>query len=188
MKVLKIFAIAALVLILTGVFTAVFIWQDIRQNQKNTPETPTLVAGQTSDIFIDAHTIVREEIYYTLSRRVISTAKLADAALYGKNLAQLNALGWDAFRNENGQIVLFKEVPSLSPADENKRHLKARLGKLAVFAGPSNAQGPLLEELTINPALLGPFWQEQLNRGGLDFATNEELLTALEGLDEYNEY
>lgn len=146
---------------------------------------PSSPAGQESDIFIDKNTMIKQDIYYIQSRRVVTEHKIADSELHGKNQKQIEDLGWNVFRGEGGQIVIFKEVNALTPEDAEKRHLKLHYGKLAVFAGPSTAQGPLLQELGINPMYLHQDWQDALGQGGIDFENNEELLTALESLDEY---
>ncbi len=168
-----------LLLILAG-----SIIMDIYLNGKP-GEHPSSPVGQAQDIFIDKNTLIRQDIYYLQSRRTISEIIPAPGELQGKNQAEIEALGWNIFQAEGGQIVIYKETDALTPEDAPKRHLKLYRGKLAAFAGPSTARGPLLEELGIEPDYLSADWQEELNSGGIDFESPEDLLTALESLDEY---
>lgn len=182
MKVYKIISRIGIVIILLLAILSGSIMLDVYKNNRNDPSS---LVDQDSDIFIDKNTLIRQEIFYTLSKRVVSTTKGADQELYGKSLAQLEELGWNAFRSSGGQIILFKEVEALSPEDEEKCHLKVHNGKLAIYAGPSTAQGPLLNDLGINPDYLDESWQSLLEQGGIDFANLDELFMALESLDEY---
>ena len=102
------------------------------------------------------------------------------------NLQELNALGWDAFRAEEGIIVLFREEDDLCSEDRAKRHIALYNGKLAVFNGPIGSVGEPIEVLGIGPEVLEADWQQKLREnGGIEFSDEESLFSALESLDEY---
>jgi hypothetical protein len=168
--------IAATMLFLAGGMA----W-DIHKGLRENPHSPAEIKN---DVFIDRNTIIRREIFYTLSQRTVSSVKAADEELYGKNAADLKALGWNSFRSGAGQVVLYKEENALSPQDEIKRHIKLYPDKVVVYAGPSSADGAMLYQLNIKIADLPANMLERLTKG-IDFADENELHIFLENLDEY---
>ncbi len=63
------------------------------------------------------------------------------------------------------------------------RFLRLEDGKLVVYDGENN----LLDTLDYDVLVLPQTWQQQLQNGGISFANEEELLSALDSLDEYDQ-
>ncbi len=145
----------------------------------------SLPTQQEDTVYIDSQTPVQQEIYYRQCLHMITTDLGTNSPWVGKTFAEIQGLGWNSFRAEDGQVVLFQQKDSLCPADAVKRHIGIHQGALAIFAGPTNCQGPLLENLGIDPLALNDDMQRQLAAGGIDFANEEDMLSLLENLDEF---
>ncbi|MDR2712447.1 MAG: hypothetical protein LBB91_04970 [Clostridiales bacterium] len=148
-------------------------------------EDPASPAGQSNAYFVSEQTMVREEIYYTNCRHLESRLLINDSAFANKSFEELELEGWNVFWAEGGQAVAFKEVAQLCSADENKLHIGEYNGRIAIFSGPAGSEGRLIEELGVPLENLYPEWQAKLAEGGIDFENQEDLLAALDNLDEF---
>lgn len=92
--------------------------------------------------------------------------------------------GWIINRTED-KIVFTLPVDMLCPNDRRKRHLKIKDGYLAIYKGPADTGGPLIEITGIKKDLLPENFQKKVEGNGMTFASEKELLQALESLDEY---
>lgn len=182
----QIFMGILLVFILILLIVGLMLLWEIFVPDQTSQEDPVAPTNQEKEILIEANQPIRQEIYYRRCRHLESEEKLPDVELVGMNLQELNALGWDAFRAEEGIIVLFREEDSLCSEDSAKRHIALYNGKLAVFKGPIGSVGEPTEVLGIGPEVLEEDWQRKLNeKGGIEFPDEESLFSALESLDEY---
>jgi len=149
----------------------------------NTPEaSPT---GQEEIRAISQETKVRKEIYYSRCHHLVSEIITGDTEFAGKSFEEIENEGWSVFWADDGKVVVFRELEELCPDDAVKRHLGVYEGYVAIYAGPSDCDGELIEALNIKVESLYPQWQEMLISGGIDFTSEEELFVALESLDEF---
>ncbi|GEM_PF-3557609 len=63
------------------------------------------------------------------------------------------------------------------------RQLRLEDGRLVVYDGDNN----LLNILDIDTSILPSAWQQQLADGGISFANEDALMSALDSLDEYDQ-
>lgn len=94
------------------------------------------------------------------------------------------AEGW-RLTQETGRLVATQEVDGLCPACIPKRHLAVKDGLVAVYQGPAGTLGPLLRVTGLKLASLPANWQAQIQSGAAVFNSEQELLEALDSLDEY---
>jgi len=175
-----IFVLLVLVLATVGVLS------DIYLRDPQTDDTSPLSTVDNAQItYIEKGTPVIEEIYYRKSHYLSRQTVTGDSRFAEKSFSELRGEGWDISWSKDGNIIAFMELDELCPEDAVKRHLGVYGGEVAVFAGPSGADGEILEILGIRLEDLYPDWQEKLANGGMDFENNEELLNALESLDEF---
>jgi fatty acid/phospholipid biosynthesis enzyme len=69
--------------------------------------------------------------------------------------------------------------------DAKKRHLGVAGEFVSIIEGPVGVDGEVLEILDIKVANLPKEWQEKVRKGELDFSSEQELLEALDSIDEY---
>lgn len=163
--------------------TAALSAQLFMGNNKNTPEASP--AGQEEIRAISEQTKVRKEIYYSRCHHLVSEIISGDTEFAGKSFAEIENEGWSVFWADDGKVVVFRELDELCPDDAVKRHLGIYQGHVAIYAGPSDCDGELIEALDIKVESLYPQWRDMLMAGGIDFKSEEELLAALESLDEF---
>jgi len=157
-------------------------WQDAVQKPL---DQQNLEAGQTQVVgLIPQNTRVIEEIYYLkcqhLKKREILAAELPELSEQA-----LKGQGWAVYHNNDHSITIFKNVDGLCPEDANKRHLGVSNGFVAIFEGPVGTPGKMLEVLDIKVERLPKEWQEKVKKGELNFSSEQELLEALDSIDEY---
>jgi len=136
------------------------------------------------DEYIFSQTSVRKEVYYTVCRHLESVSAVGDSDLAEKTFDQLREDGWYVFRDDNNHVVVFKESAEYCPNDADKSHLAIRDGKLILFNGSIASPGELLEIIDVALEKLPSAWQRRLETGGIEFQSEEEMLSALENLDE----
>lgn len=105
------------------------------------------------------------------------------------NLAELQAKypasdGWKT-KSSNGLLIFQMDLEGMCPEDAAKRHLGVAGEYLAIFKGPVGLNGGLEKVTNIKVNSLPDEWREKVHRGLLDFASEAELLEALDSLDEY---
>ena len=148
---------------------------------------PSIPAQREDGNYIYPQTMVRREVYYSACRHLDSHAATGQKEFVNKTFAEIAEDGWYVFWAEGGGAVAFRESGQLCPNDADKSHLALHQGKLAVFAGPIGTNGEPLEIISINPSALPSIWQQKLANGGIEFKSREELLSALESMDELKE-
>ncbi|MGI5892133.1 MAG: hypothetical protein ACOX7H_05270 [Bacillota bacterium] len=173
-----IFLFLLLIIILLLIFGQIFSGD----NHQGSQEYP---AGQEQSNYISDTTPVRQEIYYNSCHHLVTTDQTGNSKFVNKNFTQLHNEGWEVFWAENGQAVIFKEISALCPADEGKCFLAAYEGQVAIFSGPLGSSDEPTEVSGISIDNLDPEVKEKLLQGGIEFESMEDLLVALENLDEY---
>ncbi|HHP50341.1 MAG TPA: hypothetical protein ENM97_00200 [Moorella mulderi] len=94
--------------------------------------------------------------------------------------------GWRIVEDEKRRLVLIQEVPGLPPQEATKRHLKIKDGFVAIYQGSAGSPGPLLRVTPIPASALPSSWREKIEKGEAEFSSEEELLVALDSLDEFS--
>lgn len=94
--------------------------------------------------------------------------------------------GWIIRSEKNGRLVIIKKVAGLCPQDAPKRHLAELDGRVAVYRGPVGSMGELERVLEVKIDALPRPWQEKIRQGHAEFQSEEELLKALDSLEEYS--
>jgi len=92
--------------------------------------------------------------------------------------------GWQ-LKQENGRLLITQEVKGLCPDCLPKRHLAFKDDLVAIYHGPAGSLGPLERVTNLKVDSLPPPWQERIRSGQAEFDTEQELLQALDSLDEY---
>ena len=170
--ILKGFVFLGMVMLIMAGFT---VYKVSRQR------TPALI---NYDEYVYNQTSVRKEVYYTVCNHMESVAAVGDADFAEKTFAQLRADGWYVFRDDNNQVVVFKESAEYCPNDAGRGHLAMYEGTLALFRGSLANRGEMLEIIDIAFEKLPAVWQRRLENGGIEFQSEEDMLSALESLDE----
>ncbi|WP_406676542.1 BofC C-terminal domain-containing protein [Neomoorella carbonis] len=94
------------------------------------------------------------------------------------------AEGWRITR-EGERLVITQEVDDLCPADAPRRHLAVKDGLVAIYQGPAGSLGPLMRVTNLKVASLPPSWREKIENGQAEFNSEQEVLEALDSLDEF---
>ncbi|HHT62730.1 MAG: hypothetical protein ACOX4H_01810 [Bacillota bacterium] len=159
------------------------LWQDyvkkpfVEQNLEiNQAQAVGMIPGSTK---------IKEEIYYTKCKHLIQRELTAEEDYPGASEETLKAQGWTIYHNHDGSITIFKTVDKLCPEDAKKRHLGVAGEFVSIIEGPVGVDGEVLEILDIKVANLPKEWQEKVRKGELDFSSEQELLEALDSIDEY---
>ncbi|KYH32333.1 hypothetical protein [Neomoorella mulderi] len=92
--------------------------------------------------------------------------------------------GWRITR-EGERLVITQEVDGLCPADAPKRHLAIKDGLVAIYQGPAGSLGPLMRVTSLKFTSLPPSWREKIENGQAEFNSEQEVLEALDSLDEF---
>jgi hypothetical protein len=173
-----IFLLSLLAIMLVLIFVQIYGGNE----KENFQEYPT---SQQESNYITADTPIRQEIYYNACGHLVTTDQTGDSQLINRTFNQLYDEGWEVFWGENGIAVLFKEESGLCPADEDKCFIADYNGQLAIFRGPLGSNAEPIEISGIATGRLASEIKEQILKGGIEFNNMEELLIALENLDEY---
>ena len=171
----------ALILCLLTVFIVSLIIKDLFASLS----VPT---RKEEDGYVDFDTVVRREVYYTACCHLDVHSAAGQEEFSGKTFVEIEGDGWQIFWAEDGSAVAFRESAQLCPEDDQKSYLALYQDKLAIFHGPIGTAGEPLEIIYVKPESLPAFWRQKLiNNGGIEFQTRDEMLSALESLDELKE-
>ena len=112
--------------------------------------------------------------------------------IYGLNVNELLRRfspddGWVVDNLNSNRIVIYQNVEGLCPDDASKRHLGSKGDYVAVFRGPIGINGGLERVTTIKLDQLPQQFEQKLINGELDFANENELMDALDTIDEYDQ-
>lgn len=94
--------------------------------------------------------------------------------------------GWSLARGKGGAWELTQSLEGFCPEDAARRHLEIREDRVAVYIGPAGKGGPLSRMTAIRLKDLTPEWQEAIRKGRMEFKDEQELMAALDSLDEYS--
>ncbi len=95
--------------------------------------------------------------------------------------------GWLVNRTEN-TLIFSLPVNDLCDEDKLKRHFAFEDGFLVIYQGPVGTVGKLLKITDIKKEKLPHEWKEKIEKKLVDFNSEQELLQALDTLDEYKKY
>lgn len=158
-------------------------WHDV---VKKPLEEQKLEINQAQTVgMIPGNTKIIEEIYYTRCKHLEQREIIAEDVYPGFDEEALKSAGWTLYHNNDGSITIFKNVDGLCSNDVNKRHLGISGEYVSILEGPVGVEGDPLEVLDIKIARLPKEWQEKVRKGELDFSSEQELLEALDSIDEY---
>ena len=111
-----------------------------------------------------------------------------DSRFVGKTFSQLQAEGWEVSKIGSNKVRVYMETDGLCENDSQKRTLKLTENGVGVFEGPKDADGQLLNEMVLDIDTLPADLRSQLDAGGIEFTSEDELLEMLDSLDEYVSY
>lgn len=172
-------------------FTVSFLFADhtFWDNEVKKPlHGKNLMGAQTQTVgTIPENTLIKEEVYYTQCQHLVQREILAGEIYPGADEDALRASGWALYHNSNSEqgITIFKNIDDLCPEDEHKRHLGVAGEYVAVLKGPVGVNGDLIEVLDVRIDRLPAEWQMKVKEGTLNFSSEQELLEALDSIDEY---
>ncbi len=173
-------------LLAVGVFLGSFLITSIvlffQRENGNELETEQKITEK----IIAADDIVEERIFYAQCDHLVTEVN-EDRLYVGLNVNDLEKQGWQVTPQEENSWWLYREENTLCPDDMEKRSIRKNGSKLSVYTGPVGAKGELLFDLDYGEEMLPENWQQQLESGGIDFADEKVLFSALESLDEYLE-
>ena len=135
---------------------------------------------------IAADDVVEERIFYAPCQHLITEVN-EDRLYVGLNAQDLEKQGWQVTAKGENSWWLYREENTLCPDDMERRNIRKNGDKLSVYTGPVGAEGEVLFDLDYSEDMLPENWQRQLEAGGIDFADEKVLFSALESLDEYLE-
>lgn len=127
---------------------------------------------------------------YSLCQHLIEQKVPVD--IYGLNVNELLRRfppeeGWVVDNLNSNRIVIYQKVGGLCPEDALKRHLGSKGEYVAVFRGPIGISGGLERVTTIRLDKLPAQFKQKLINGQLDFSDENELMDALDSIDEYEQ-
>lgn len=158
-------------------------WQDV---VKKPLANQNIEMGQAQTVgMIPGDTKIKEEIYYSRCKHLEKREIIAADVYPGSNEEELEAQGWTIYHHDDGSITIFKNVDGLCTEDRKKRHLGVSGEYVSVLEGPVGVSGDVLQVLDIKVAKLPKEWQDKVRKGELSFSSEQELLEALDSIDEY---
>ncbi len=126
----------------------------------------------------------RQEIYYRGCRHLVTKEIDLSVVYPGKSVEDLEAMGWQVDSSNPEKIILRRDDDGLCPNDEVYRRIASVESGIAIFAGPIGTDGPLLQTINLDVRQLPEDWQQKLQEGGIEFASEAELISALDSLEE----
>lgn len=147
---------------------------------KKTFEKP--VVSQDTDVFFGT--------FYLTCNHLIK--EQPDTELSGIALSELVKKyspdeGWVVDTLNPKHIMIYKRKEGLCPGDAAKRHLGVKGDFVAVYRGPVGLNGGIERVTDIRVEELPVEFRAKLREGQLDFANEDELMDALDTIDEYKE-
>lgn len=173
-------------LLAIGVFLGSFLITSavLFLNRENGGELET--EQKVAEKIITADDVVEERIFYAQCDHLVTEVN-EDRLYVGLNVNDLEKQGWQVTPQEENSWWLYREENTLCPDDMEKRSIRKNGSKLSVYTGPVGVKGEVLFDLDYGEEMLPENWQRQLEAGGIDFANEIILFSALESLDEYLE-
>lgn len=108
----------------------------------------------------------------------------AGGEFLGLSFDQLTKEGWSVARVGENRVELAREYDEICPLEQNMRLLKQTERGISIYCGTPEHLGALLMEMPINFSELPPELSAALAAGGYQVATQAELDSLLESLDE----
>ncbi|MDK2820174.1 MAG: hypothetical protein PWP31_139 [Clostridia bacterium] len=107
-------------------------------------------------------------------------------SLFGKDEALPVPAKKELKKEHNDKTINQDEVEkSKSQENTSKRHLAVKDGYIVIYEGPNGSQGKLLTVTDYKIDSLPVDWQNRIKNGQAEFNSENELLEALDSLDEY---
>ncbi|MCI8336794.1 MAG: hypothetical protein HFI72_06525 [Peptococcaceae bacterium] len=139
---------------------------------------------KVAEKIIAADDRVEERIFYTKCQHLVT--EVNENQLYvGLNALDLEKQGWQVTPKNDDVWWLYREEAALCSEDMQKRSIRKNGDKLSVYTGPVGTEGDILFDLNYADEMLPENWRQQLETGGINFADENVLFSALESLDEY---
>lgn len=113
-----------------------------------------------------------------------SVRKMTGGEFAGQTFDALAAAGWAVARTGEGKVELARHLAGACPIEQECRLMRATERGVAVYAGRADHLGALLLEMPLNFAELPPVINADLQGGGLQLTSPDELDELLESLDE----
>jgi len=159
----------------------VFVISVINENAIVLPEE---IPAETVSEYITEYMPVKVEQYFEGCHHLRSDIREADRRFADKSFDELSLEGWYVFHGEGGIVCAYSEEEGLCPEDNEKYHFRKYDEGLVIIHGPVGYDGAVEGRIKIDIAKLPQLWQQMLEHGGVEFANREELIIALESLDE----
>jgi len=126
----------------------------------------------------------RQEIYYRGCRHLVTKEIDLSVVYPGKSAEDLKAMGWQVDTSNPEKIILRRDDDGLCPEDDVYRRVAVTEDGIGIFAGPIGTDGPLLQTFTLDISILPAEWQQKLAGDGIEFADEEDMISALDSLEE----
>ncbi|MGI5824649.1 MAG: hypothetical protein ACOX7J_03670 [Bacillota bacterium] len=173
------------------IFTAVFgialmliILAATSEQPVDEPETVAADVVKTEDEIYKA-TYVERNLEYRDCGHTVTDILHGDERFVGKTFSQLEGEGWNISKTGSNKVRIYREVRGLCDADSSKRTLRLTEKGIGIYEGPKSAEGRLLNEMELDTELLPEDMKKNLEDGGMEFGSEEELMETLDSLDEY---
>ena len=129
-------------------------------------------------------------IYYLSCNHLIKGTP--DASIIGQNIDSLVKKyppedGWVVDNLNPKHILIYKKQTGLCPNDIGKRHLGIQGEYVAVYRGPVGINAGIERVTEIKVQQLPQEFREKVKLGLLDFANENELMEALDTIDEFQQ-
>lgn len=128
---------------------------------------------------------LEEQVYYTRCRHLLTRDLDIDDPRRQKTSSELSKEGWAYYHSDSSQAIIFKNLDAICPDCADQRHLGTAGDFVAVYQGPVGVPGDQVKVLSIQVSRLPLEWQDKVRRGELNFSSEQELLEALDSIDEY---
>ncbi|GAW92724.1 hypothetical protein [Calderihabitans maritimus] len=150
--------------------------------------TPAAATSQDKGERANERKLLFQE-YYAVCEHTITKEKEDIQHLDGLSVNELQQTfsqeeGWTVYE-AGDYIILSRQIEDLCPEDAKKRHLGAYGDYVAIIRGPVGIDGGVVSVTDVRIDSLPRPWQQQVREGTLNFGSVEELLEALDSLDEY---
>lgn len=158
-----------------------FVISVIKENAVILPEE---IPAETESEYITSEMPVKVEQYFSGCHHLRSDIIEADIRFADKSFDELSIDGWYVFHGQDGIVCAYSEEEGLCPEDNEKFHFRKYDEGLVIIHGPVGYDGAVEGRIKIDIKKLPQLWQQMLEHGGVEFANRDELIVALESLDE----
>lgn len=177
-------------LLVLGLVLGTFYFQERQPPGGGLPTVKETLEVAPSFVMVTPETKITLQEFYTICRHTLPLSLPAKEKLWGKTLAELTVIfpaekGWLLDVPAPGELVLTREVPGLCPRDSGKHHLGFMGDYVAVYQGLPEAAGGIIQILPVEREKLPRSWRDKIGQGEVVFEGKEDLMEALDSLEEY---